>query len=796
MKINTKKQISKAFLIRNTLMGVLLGATLSSGAQVANKGNMYIADNADMYIGSSAYYFESGGSSATSRTAALHGALSFSAATFNGASDSHFIDGYARAIGSTATLFPVGQTAVYAPVKVAPSASATVNAAYFRAAPSTIGSTLDAGVTAISTVEYWGVVSSSNAVITLTWRASSNLAALSQNSLSNITIAGWNGTAWVDLSATVDATSVLGGSSTLTAGSVTTDAAIAPGAYTVYTLGIKGGCSTLVASSGNIKTWNGSWTPSAPGLTDPAVINTAFSGTLECNSLTLNANITLANGQYLDVVNGVTGTGKVIMSTQASIVQHNPASPGPAIELIKTSPPLRRYDYMALSSPITVGQDFFNLLRNKDNVATESTVLPGTGAYGTQPMSAIGTIKELNPQGTLHTNATTATVGKGLIAYVKNQAPYSLSTSPGSWNDQYKTLYMKITGTANNGDVPVTVPASYNAIIGNPYPSAIDGQKLLDAAGAHVRKTLYYWSHATPISAAGTYNQTGDYATWTEAGGTAATGSAIVPTSKIGSMQSVYLQALDANATTFNITNCMRLTGDNTQFFRTTASKDRFWLNLTGSGVVPTQSQILLAYLPDATYGDDIRYDAKRLDGTTYSYLSSVIDDKNFVIQARPTFDDTDIVPLSIYKAALNETFTISLGNKEGVFDAGQVIYLYDASLNVYHDLASGGYSFVQNAGMDANRFKVVYRNNALSIGEVVSNKVLAFIDNQVFTASSSLRMSDIQIFDMRGRQIAQFNADGQKSFAVPFVHAMAPYIAKIRLENGTYATVKLINNK
>ena len=796
LKRNTKKQNVKATALREILLGSLLVCGLSSYSQVANKGNLYIADNATMNIGSSAYYFESGGSSQTSRTALTHGALAFNTnAAFNGASNSHYLDGYTRAIGSAAVILPIGQTNVYAPAKVLPSAAAIINAAYFRSAPSTVGSSIDNGITAISAVEYWDIQSDKTATISLTWSATSDLALLSGNTLSKLTIVGWNGTAWVEIPSVVDTTSVLGTTSTLTAGSITSEAPVTTSGYSAFSLGIKSQCASLIASSGNVKTYSGAgWSPSAPTITDPVVINSNYSaGSFSCNSLTINANVVLSNGQYIEVVNGVTGTGKITMASEASFIQRNPASLAPTIELTKITRPMRRWDYVLLSSPINNGTDFFNLLKNNNFVAAE---VNGAANFGVYPQSAFGNINQFNAQGTgYETNTSSVTIGKGVNVFIKNQAPFSTSGATGSWNNQFFKIHMKIPGVANNGNVAVTVPASYNAMIGNPYPGAIDGKELLDAAGPNVRKTLYYWTFATPMTVldGGFVYNSGDYATWTPAGGVAGANSPMVPNGSIASMQSVVVTAANATPTTFNITNCMREKVGNDQFFRSSASKDRFWLKLTGSA--NTQSEILMAYLPDATYGDDIDYDGKRFAGGHYTYLSSLIGNNIYTIQARPSFDDTDAVPLGIYKGAANESFTIGLSNKEGVFSDGQPIILHDKSLNIYHDLGTGDYAFTQPAaGIDNNRFEIVYRAPFLGTSDTNSNHVMASINNEVFMATALSPISSIQIFDMTGRKIQEFSANGQKSITVPFIHAQAVYITKIKLEDGSLATVKLIN--
>jgi hypothetical protein len=91
---------------------------------------------------------------------------------------------------------------------------------------------MGAGVLSVDNVEYWDINGAESAKITLTWDATSAI-----GSLTSLTILGWNGSQWVAIPSTVDATSLLGGASSLASGSITTNAALVPNTYEVYTLG-------------------------------------------------------------------------------------------------------------------------------------------------------------------------------------------------------------------------------------------------------------------------------------------------------------------------------------------------------------------------------------------------------------------------------------------------------------------------------------------------------------------------------------------------------------------------------
>ena len=176
-------------------------------------------------------------------------------ASWLNAADAAFIDGYATTYGTGAFTFPIGDNGKYRPAAVSASTIALpASAAYYGVDPTTaITSALQggnevalptgapfaitakgAGVSTVTNKEYWDIKGATAAKISLTWDATSAIGTLTSSTLANLAIVGWNGTQWVKIASTVDATSILGAASTLIEGSITTDAAITPNTYTVY----------------------------------------------------------------------------------------------------------------------------------------------------------------------------------------------------------------------------------------------------------------------------------------------------------------------------------------------------------------------------------------------------------------------------------------------------------------------------------------------------------------------------------------------------------------------------------
>jgi hypothetical protein len=786
MKTNTIKINKKNFI---SLLGFFF-IILNAPAQMQNNGPLYVGSNASVFLSSGNLSFGTLASTSTLKTGTTGVFVINAGATTVAGSTTQFVDGWVSTLGTTAFTFPIGQvvsaTNYYAPVKVTPvSGSTGVSAAYFRANPTTIGqtTTLDASLTSISVLEYWKVTGS-NTALTLTWNAASSISALTTFRLADISIAGYKTSTskWEAIPSLVDVTSIIGGASTITTGSVSSAGNVTLANYSGFSIGLKGTvCPELSFTAGSALSWAGSVFAITPTLADSVTISSAGSpGSFVCNSLVLNADITLTNGQFIEVVNGITGTGKIIMSSGASLVQRATGVAKPLIELTKTTRSIRQNDYTYFGSPIV--EDAFSQL-----ASARASTAASTGAFDNKYKYVSGT-------GGGWQDLTVTEIGKGFIARVKAQAPFTTLSATDYVN-------LKFTGTANNGDITVGVVqnasnpnggTSHN-LLANPYPSAIDADVFLQN-NTTVDGVIYIWKAITPNNGAA-YGQA-DYIAYTRAGTTASSNVSSTPfAGKIASGQGFLVKALATGNITF--TNCMRLTGDNNDFNRVvneTTVMDRYKVNMTGDNGV--FSQIVVSYLPEGTMGYDRMYDAGRNSVSTaqlYSILEN--DGRKLAINARPNFINTDVVPIGVSKTGTTlENFTLSIQEKEGVFAAATPVYVHDLILNTYTDLTLSDYTFSSDSAAANNRFEIVYQNGELNNPNYQGPKAIAFIENGMLSVVASIGISSIQIFDIAGRKVTSIKGTGLTSSTTVFNFSEGIYIAKIKLENGAIATQKLIN--
>ncbi|CAG5000590.1 hypothetical protein DYBT9275_02493 [Dyadobacter sp. CECT 9275] len=259
---NTSTRNGARELANVLILLVLLALAFVARAQEGSQGNTVIHNNGQMTFFGNHNFLTGGGGALpglilTQRETATMSVLNYGPAVTNaitGADNTNHVDGYVRKLGAGAFVFPTGDNGQFGAFGAAADGT---TGAYFFANPTTAvtsnlftggsygplpgGATFPtsskaAGVATVSTVEYWDIDGANATPITLTWDATSDVTTLTGSNLNKLSIVGWDGSKWVAIASAVDATSILGGASSLTDGSITTSSAIVPSSFTVYTL--------------------------------------------------------------------------------------------------------------------------------------------------------------------------------------------------------------------------------------------------------------------------------------------------------------------------------------------------------------------------------------------------------------------------------------------------------------------------------------------------------------------------------------------------------------------------------
>lgn len=388
-------------------------------------------------------------------------------------------------------------------------------------------------------------------------------------------------------------------------------------------------------------------------------------------------------------------------------------------------------------------------------------------------------------------NPVTTTFGPGAGYLIR--MPDNHPTSPTPWPGRFE-------GTPFNGylEVPLNYfgPGNGYNLVGNPYPSTLNAEAFLTQNAEDIQGTLYFWRKTN--NAPGTA-----YATYTLGGATTTSPTSPIPNGLIQVGQGFFVAARNGVQPKVIFDNSMRVDNNNNQFFRThfgmsytvttSFEKHRFWLNLTHeSGLF---SQMMVGYMEGATLEEDPLLDGRFIGDSSQS-LTSLIDSNPFAVQARPLpFEVADVVPLRFQTNAAG-AYQISLGQADGLFEAGQAIYLRDLLTQTVHDFSDGAYAFSSVAGSFSNRFEVIYQNETLGISTVSdhSNVQVVSQNDLIQVRSTGEPIQQVTIYDVLGRIILLGENTSNDYWNSVILKSGQVLLVRVRLSDGSVSTHKVIH--
>ncbi len=534
--------------------------------------------------------------------------------------------------------------------------------------------------------------------------------------------------------------------------------------------------------SRNLTVWNGvSWSNGVPSNLTQTIIadfyDTSINGNLTaCSSLVrTNGFLTVNTNQYAHIVNDFINNGNVNIFHQGSFVQNNNnatvTGDGFFVTLIETTPLIDADRFTYFSSPVE-NQDL-NVFSSFAN------------------MNRLWRFDEANQDWYLVNQNDIMIPAVG----------YAIRGAPDV--GQYPQIgFADFEGAFNNGifSYPLTFNvggiSDDNSLVGNPYPSAINANLLLNNnANANA---FYFWTHNSNV--VGGVFTGDDYAIWNNSGGIASGSGSPAPSGFIASGQGFFVDAVGSGNLVFN--NSIRVTGNNDDFRDNDSEtsediRDRIWLNLTTENGL--FNQILINFSDEGSLGFDTKLDATRYNTENpISFYSNGINEELFAIQALPNLNEDTIVPLGydVIEESINQ-LKISIDHLENFNDVE--IYLKDNVLNVTHDLELSDYDFsINETGMVNNRFELVFKRNALSTQDnlliledlIVSN----YSENEIFVKTKNATIiSELKAYDVLGKLIIDLKPN-QSTFIIPTsINQGTVLFVKAKLENNKILKTKFI---
>lgn len=631
---------------------------------------------------------------------------------------------------------------------------------------------------------------------------------------------------------------------TITGGSTTSDVVTGLTADTQYHYVVRTITSTCESSNSNeidVKTDNtvvwdaGAWSnttgPGNSGTLDvivraPFVVGANIDqASFTAKNLTVESTGSLeipANESITVAGNIITADNKITIDSDGSLLQTNAPSTNQNTGkiIVKRSTHMRKMDYTYWGTPVT-GQP---LLNTSNSTGGTNPALYNLGGFseGT-PNNRIYQYNE--PNDTFKAATDTDFVPAKAYA-IRGKDSYAISNpSNNPIADEFS-----FTGIANNGAYTVGIQKSKNTpssdpvkpythgynMIGNPYPSSIDFIKFYNLNHGdgtknsdHILGKAWFWSNVSvaPTNQGGSGYTPNNYAILSLAGTAPATGIDNGETSgnpapnqfiKVAQGFIVEMKGTPPTGTdpaltaTLKFDNSIR-ENNNTGYFynsKTVENINRYWLKLTSPfNIVNT---ILVAHMDNATNNYDEDYDAELLsvgDDSFYSKLNS----QKLQIQARNNpLNIEDVISLGA-KYSTEGTYKISLGIKEGLFSAGQQIYLLDKVTNTYTDLTTQDYTFSAVKGTDEARFEIVYKNKeVLGTDTISKSDFIVYKDADHFVIKSSQILGKVELYDASGRLVVSKNSNEKQIRIDSSALSSGVYIIKAD-NSGNIRTKKLL---
>ncbi|MBT8278977.1 MAG: HYR domain-containing protein [Bacteroidia bacterium] len=398
-------------------------------------------------------------------------------------------------------------------------------------------------------------------------------------------------------------------------------------------------------------------------------------------------------------------------------------------------------------------------------------------------------------------------------------------------------------GKPHNGSISVPITPDFQALVGNPYPSAIDAIEFIKdnipgvdgnpGSTTSIDGNLYFWEHYTTNLTHNLEEYEGGYATYNLTGGNAAISPPLVsdngtPTKIPGQYipvgQGFFVTAsATGGSVTFNNdqrvfqkeavgTSVFMEMIDHQEDFQSHASNlpldnsnesqpiQRVRINC--QTVEGSLRHLLLGFDPNnfATEGVDVAYDAPNTDEIAADF-SWYIDEALFTTQGVGQFDITKAYPLSVSVTdpGLVEIALESLEN----FDENIDVYVHDVDSETYTLINTNNFSVQLNPGIYSERFYITFNtNDTLGSESVLVDPIGIHFLNETGEIQVALKtildIEKVSLFNIIGQEIMvfeqeDFNYLSSGELRIPVTNiSEGAYVIKV-LSDSNVSTKKVI---
>ncbi|WP_431135329.1 BspA family leucine-rich repeat surface protein [Psychroserpens mesophilus] len=336
-------------------------------------------------------------------------------------------------------------------------------------------------------------------------------------------------------------------------------------------------------------------------------------------------------------------------------------------------------------------------------------------------------------------------------------------------------------GQPNNGIISSPVTPDYQALVGNPYPSAIDAHTFIaDNSAVLLDGTLYFWEQSSTSASHYLADYEGGYSYLNLTGGTAAVsppningvGDANkIPRRYVPVGQGFFVTG-NATGGTIQFNNNQRAfvkeSGGNSIFMRTTntnieTENSNKYIRIDFVSPENAKRHLLLGFMDNNVATDAVDYGYDALNNDTFSNdMSFNIEGEKYIIQGVGSFDETKSYPLDI-DLTYGGTIEIQLDSLEN-FEEDIEIFIYDALHGTYTQFNDISFQITLEAGHYSNRFFLVFQEDTTlsTVDTDFKDIMVNYLQttNEIYiNTPSSIQVKQVYLINIAGQTVASWNA-------------------------------------
>ena len=249
----------------------------------------------------------------------------------------------------------------------------------------------------------------------------------------------------------------------------------------------------------------------------------------------------------------------------------------------------------------------------------------------------------------------------------------------------------------------------------------------------------------------------------------------------------------------------MRTTLPNTTFSKTTNQQvttsnnvelDKLVIKLENNSGFNVLAAILFTETGSTAFNE--LEDIKVMHGRSMNLYTQTTS-TDLIIDKQDAFTVDKVIPLGFLNSDItnNGMVTLSLADRSGIFN-DQTIYLYDALLNVVHNLSSSSYIFTSSEIVTEGRFYLQFTNTSSNLAKQSNEEVVVYSkDGIVYATSKHYNITELKVVDLYNvkngiKSVASAKQIYTKSVQVEVTDLSKLIEVTITLENGTIVHKKI----